>query len=57
MVESLANRQGTGWIRLEELGAGLCDCHRLNWVLSKSCWASVVAQVVKNPSAMWETWI
>ena len=21
------------------------------------CWASVVAQLVKNPLAMWETWI
>ena len=21
------------------------------------CWASVVAQLVKNPLAMWETWV
>ena len=27
-----------------------------NWVTSLSFWASLVAQLVKNPSAMWETW-
>ena len=25
------------------------------WVASK--WASLVAQIVKNPPAMWETWV
>ena len=23
----------------------------------KSCWAFLVAQLVKNPPAMWETWV
>ena len=57
MVDSLANRQGTGWVRLEGLDAVLCDCHGPNWVLSKSCWASLMAHMVKNPSTMWETWV
>ena len=33
----------------------LSDWTELNW--PSSIWASMVAQLVKNPPAMWETWV
>ena len=27
------------------------------WEYSKEIWASLVAQMVKNPPTMWETWV
>ena len=27
------------------------------WLTPKPFWASLVAQLVKNPPAMWETWV
>ena len=31
--------------------------HRLQFYLAAHIWASLVAQLVKNPPAMWETWV
>ena len=27
------------------------------WLTYSICWASLVAQLIKNPPAMWETWV
>ena len=38
------------------LGSGRSPEERIGYPLQYS-WASLVAQLVKNPPAMWETWI
>ena len=46
------------WCRLQAMGSLRV---RYNWATSLSlslrCWASLVAQMVKNLPAMWETWV
>ena len=50
--ESTCNAGDPGWI------PGLGRSHRegIDYPLQYS-WASLVAQLVKNPPAMWETWV
>ena len=35
----------------------ISNCNRYNCIESTYCGASLVAQLVKNPPAMWETWV
>ena len=37
-------------------GSGRCSGEEIGYPLQYS-WASLVAQTVKNPPAMWETWV
>ena len=45
----------------QELNRGLLHCRQILYHLSyqgsPNIWASLVAQLVKNPPAMWETWV
>ena len=50
---------GLGWTSEGAMPAvedRLCGARR-NWLSFDNMWASVVAQLVKNPPAMWETWV
>ena len=50
--ESACNAVGPGLIP----GSGRSPGEGLGYLLPYS-WASLVAQLVKNPPAMWETWV
>ena len=50
--ESTCNAGDPGWIP----GLGRSAGERIGYPLQYS-WASLVAQLVKNPPAMWETWV
>ena len=50
--ESACNAGDTGSIP----GSGRCAGEGISYPLQCS-WASLVAQLVKNPPAMWETWV
>ena len=57
--------QAAGSKRVHELHGSVLRNHCMKCGLShvgfkahlKSLWASLVAQMVKNPPAMWETWV
>ena len=49
--ESACNAGDSGWIT----GLGRSAGEGINYPLQYS-WTSLVAQLVKNPPAMWETW-
>ena len=51
-VESAYNTGDTGSIP----GSGRCAREGIGYVLQYSC-SSLVAQLVKNPPAMWDTWV
>ena len=50
--ESACNAGDSSWIP----GMGRSPRERIGYLLQYS-WASLVAQTVKNPPAMWETWV
>ena len=50
--ESACNAGDPGWIP----GSGRSAGEGIGYPLQYS-WASLLAQLVKNPSAMWETWV
>ena len=52
LVKNACNAGDPHWIPSLETSAG----ERIIYPLWYS-WASLVAQMVKNPSALWETWV
>ena len=48
-------KEKVGWI--ERVVLTYIHCHVLNRWLVGRCWASLVAQLVKNPPTTWETWV